>query len=183
MASIFSFFRKKKPSVGEQMAVSAPVEDELNKLLKQLIEETKSALEKEFNEQISNYKAKGHPLGPEDAKKIMEHLVGKAVTSRNDLSGRIERSIAVGELYGRYYNKIAVINDLTNDAYEKMNEMRGYKQRFETKEHLYNSVTGYMYLQKINNAAKENRDNTIVKDQGNEIEKVGGELDNAEINL
>lgn len=183
MARIFSVFRKKTPSIAAQMAVSMPVEDELNHLLDQLIEETGAALEKEFYKQIHNYTANRNPLGPNNATEIMEILIKSAVVNRNALNSKIERSIAEGDLYRRYYNKIAVINDLTNDAYEKMNEMQGYRQRFEMKEHLYNSVTGHMYLQKINNAAKENRDNTIVKDQGDEIEKVGGELDNAGTNL
>ena len=163
--------------MAEQMAVSTPTEDELELLLKQVIESAKKELQKEFDNQIKNYSAQNNPLGEQQANKIMSILIEKAVVQRNSLNGKIEHSLSEGGLYRRYYNKIAVINDLTNDAYEKMNTMKHVEERFETKKHLYHSVTGHMYLQKINNAAKDKKQKNLNVDQGKEIDKTGGELD------
>ena len=174
-----SLFRK-KPTVAQQIVLSGKVEDELTTITKDAIAEGKRSMRAYADKRIKGYNAATNPLGVADAKKILLRLIREAVANRQNINGDIERSISEGGLYRRYYNKVAVVNDMTNETYSRMEHMKAARERFEYKKKVYNNVTGHMYLERAVRAVQPTSDSSGLNDIGDEIDKEGAKLDGQE---
>lgn len=156
------------------------LEDELKEITDDAIDDAtqgKHGLRAYYNQQIKYYNAANNPLGLEDAKRILEQLIKIAVSNRQTINGDIERSISEGTLYQRYYNKVAVVNDMTNETYTRMKRMQAVQERFEYKKMVYNNVTGHMYLERAVRAVQPISTPSGLRDIGDEIDKEGDKLD------
>ena len=176
---LFSFFKKRKP-VTEQLVATGTVEDELGTLMAMLIQNTldgPDGIDKLYRNRISQYNAHSNPISQEQAERLLLDMLEKAALLRQQFNANIQRSISDGTLYDRYFNKVALVNDLTNDTYTKLKRMQRVQERFEYKKKLYNNVTSGMYLKHAVRVQQETSNEHPTEDVGDAIDKAGGEID------
>ncbi len=99
-----------------------------------------------FQEQISHYSAKDHPISARESIELTKRLVKLAVARRKLLNERLERSIAVGELYRSYYGRVEAIHQLESATYATMEQLERAEE-----DYLYHEAM----LQKVRQASIE----------------------------
>ena len=180
MRKFLPFF-KKRPTITEQLTNSSTIEDELKTLTTELIDEAKNEISTIYQERIASYSVDKNPLSVEVAEEMLLDMAERAVIIRQQLNVNIQRSISDGSLYYRYFNKVALVNEMTNETYTKLKRMQRIQERFEYKKKLYNNVTGRMYLEHAIKAQLETTPEKPEEDIGVAIDKAGGEIDDESI--
>lgn len=159
---------------------NSTIESELEMLTNELIEETigpDGLLERHFQEVLSHYSAepdKKLKLEEDDVKNILKQLIKEAVSKRNVLNGRIEKSVENGAIFERYYGKVQIINTLTNRTYAKLQLMQACKRRYDYMEEVYRKVTGEEYIDKMQPKEQDENLLDVNGDVWTEFDEAGG---------
>lgn len=142
----FSFLRRKEKKEETLFLLD---ESDFSLCTKQTIDDTvgeNGTIIKKFNEMTSYYDPDENPLSKEKAYEIMENLMQTAVTNRLLLCSRISKSIESGSMFEQYYQKLHIVNTLTNSAHIKMQRMRIAEKNYNYLLSIYNKVLEKSYV-------------------------------------
>lgn len=129
----------------------------MEKLTNRLIEETvgqNGMITNTFREKIDGYDPEENPISSQEARKLIDSLLRKAVSQRKTLTDRIATSAEIGDLYERYYGKIDYVSTSAIDAYIKMQKMEKIRADYEYYYEMMLNVREKAYLEDVRPGSK-----------------------------
>lgn len=134
------------------MSYKYDIETELEKITRQLIEETigeKGLLTIEFQKKLEIINSDKHPINEAVAKEILLGLLGLAISQRSILTERISKSIENGNIYREYLSQLEEIDRLNVRAELLNKNMERIQTDYEKQLLLYERVSAKTYLRDV----------------------------------
>ena len=121
-------------------------ESQYEKIVDALIADSKNKLNDQFLRLTAHYSRATNPIGPNDAKNIINSLITTIIGQRRLLSARIADSIGFGELFDKYFGQLSLINDLHAKRAIALKELQVAETKYMKKRNLLEKVERTAYM-------------------------------------